>query len=562
MKTYCNSLEEFKNNYPGIEPTHLGEKVKHGGFIYSYAGKQIKQTQGAERKAIKTRALILAIFTLGIAYLCSKEVRLNLEGKRIDQVFLKVEAETTAQKVDTLRTNINKVDKPQQPPFAHLATAFDELRVHVENKDVEKAKQILEKEPDLSKVINGIVKKNGEFHEVISYLLPQAVQLKDKAMITLLIEHGAQIDKPLRASPNVVDFAFKVVNDVEIVKLLLEKSGKTFSSYVELDLSTWIKIKRSDHYLELVEFLLTQDVNLNPDRESYSPLYQVASQWDKNPEQVKRLLVDMIKKGASLSKEEVVSNLSAAAQAFLQAQPQIVSAASSIPQVLEPYSLDRALVLINQARAEGKKIVLFAGREDNQSVPQEKDSYWCTLNVNMSKEGLDPSRPHLKIDFNNSEEMALLKHLFEKVVVDHSVIKFCEHSPWVRFMELLIPNKDSELIIESRKWARTRQLQNAKAILNPWEGTLDLKIEETIGKSKEQIAHDYLLPYHQKLEKGFKKLFDHVELKQNEIVLYRDEKEKVRDNYFCLKGPLWKAEDKLEPLTRRAIGALSDVIKG
>jgi hypothetical protein len=110
------------------------------------------------------------------------------------------------------------------------------------------------------------------------------------------------------------------------------------------------------------------------------------------------------------------------------------------------YSLDTVIDRVRKSREEGLHTALFVGRTNDQPMPDEKGCAWFSLDLNRETGN---SSHHLQIDFNDSKVMQKIHHLFDKVVVDWSVIKFFEGSPWDNLHPLLFKHESSQLIVES-----------------------------------------------------------------------------------------------------------------
>lgn len=112
------------------------------------------------------------------------------------------------------------------------------------------------------------------------------------------------------------------------------------------------------------------------------------------------------------------------------------------------YSLDKVIEKIKEEKLKGMQIGLFVGRENDQEMPKEENWAWFSLNEGISQKA--PTDHHLVINFNESEIMLKIKGLFDKVVVDRSVIKFfdLEKSPWDNLHPLLVQKATSQLIVE------------------------------------------------------------------------------------------------------------------
>lgn len=256
------------------------------------------------------------------------------------------------------------------------------------------------------------------------------------------------------------------------------------------------------------------------------------------------------------------------------------------------YQIDQIIARIHQSQAEGKKIALFAGRDNSQSLPQEEGWEWFSLDVELKNADY---QKHLIVDLNNYIQLSKIRNLFDKVVLDFSVLKFIVPKPWEKMHLLLKPAEDSELIIESASPVSSFthnpqvELDPENAVLkipfqeymsvinkndhafNEWkkrEGTLKVeeakeeflerrKQEEEKGKDflagdEENEFKEYILrkenlylqrPNHYdelrlSIENFLKdRYFDHVELHRHELYPYRTGNEAVITDFWRLRSP-------------------------
>jgi hypothetical protein len=127
---------------------------------------------------------------------------------------------------------------------------------------------------------------------------------------------------------------------------------------------------------------------------------------------------------------------------------------NSIPATLSP--IDKIKQLSNT------KLCLFVGRTKDEKLPEaQADETWISLDRSetiigaffsskqMCDNSKDPERIHLVIDLNDADEMSKIHRLFDKVVLDKSVIKFINLNPWIVLQGLLKNGDESELISET-----------------------------------------------------------------------------------------------------------------
>lgn len=123
------------------------------------------------------------------------------------------------------------------------------------------------------------------------------------------------------------------------------------------------------------------------------------------------------------------------------------------PPAAKPYNLDEQIQAIHHLAVSHptKKICIFLGRGAEQTVPQHPDEIWISLDKTNVSPPLDPARIHLQMDFNE-QKMAAIQHLFDKALLDLSVLKFFnQFNPWASLRALLKKEPHAELITETSK---------------------------------------------------------------------------------------------------------------
>ncbi|MCB1067691.1 MAG: hypothetical protein KDK56_05855 [Simkania sp.] len=103
---------------------------------------------------------------------------------------------------------------------------------------------------------------------------------------------------------------------------------------------------------------------------------------------------------------------------------------------------------INQAREEGKKVILVIGRHDAEPLPQDEENA-VYISLDEQPRAIIPpaeGRLHLQMDFNSKHDFSPLHGLFDTVIVDFSTLKFLDN--WDILKPLLHPNPNSTLITE------------------------------------------------------------------------------------------------------------------
>ena len=113
-----------------------------------------------------------------------------------------------------------------------------------------------------------------------------------------------------------------------------------------------------------------------------------------------------------------------------------------------------------QLPKQGKKLCVFIGRGADEPLPKVDNEVWVSLDINLfgffGKHGKPEDanlsgRVHLKIDMNNDRELlSQIEGLFNKVVLDRSVLKFLSNNPFLRMGSLLKPDGESTLISEAK----------------------------------------------------------------------------------------------------------------
>jgi hypothetical protein len=103
--------------------------------------------------------------------------------------------------------------------------------------------------------------------------------------------------------------------------------------------------------------------------------------------------------------------------------------------------------VIKVAGEANKKIGLVLGRCKGVPIPEEEGWFWVSGNMEDSPEVLT-NRVHLQMHFFSNKRMEDLKGLFDRVVVDCSVI-LQDEDPWNNCNKLLKSLPTAQLIVES-----------------------------------------------------------------------------------------------------------------
>jgi hypothetical protein len=187
------------------------------------------------------------------------------------------------------------------------------------------------------------------------------------------------------------------------------------------------------------------------------------------------------------------------------------------------YSLDDVIEkIVNLAGKEEVKLGLFVGRNCIETLPEEMDWNWVSLS-SMTEDGKPPEgRLHLRIDFNTAQ-LEKIHGLFDKIIVDRSVLKFFMKNPWVALSACLKQKEASQLITMPRA--------SCSPVLTDEipEETLDLKeclINDTLYISKSELLSEC------KEKKSFEEEFElkkkknsFTEEEKNELLSYYKENE-------------------------------------
>lgn len=206
----------------------------------------------------------------------------------------------------------------------------------------------------------------------------------------------------------------------------------------------------------------------------------------------------------------------------------------------ESYSLEQAIIKIRNFAKEEKKLCLFLGRSDEEVVPQEDDAVWISLDISVSAKP-SPNRLHLQMDFNDSTEMAKIKGLFDKVIVDQSTFKFIRDKPWKRLSELLKPSIESLLITEAHPGSicyfdHNNPKQAELANKSSYEdGGVILPIKAAMDEKFAQKCEDERLI---KVTNYLKTIFKKVTLEQNKPYPYPTKWCDGQSSFFVLNGPI------------------------
>ncbi len=173
------------------------------------------------------------------------------------------------------------------------------LRQYIENEDVKGAENFLKDISNTKELLNG-KKLNDGSRLVFAHFLLQAIKKNNFEMVDLLLKYKADPNAQGGLLQLPIVYAVKEGNP-QIVKLLLEKGANISKCPNKILVSAHANKKGYENYLDIMQCLVQQNVNLNPNDALWSPLINVAEGWDKNPDKAKATLEMMIAKGAHFS---------------------------------------------------------------------------------------------------------------------------------------------------------------------------------------------------------------------------------------------------------------------
>lgn len=224
--------------------------------------------------------------------------------------------------------------------------------------------------------------------------------------------------------------------------------------------------------------------------------------------------------------------------------PSIISVQQPIHQALpivqdlesyeRDYNIDEIIARIKtlgmEVSNQGKKLGLFIGRTAKEALPseeEEQDMIWASLDVEMGSIPLE-GRIHLKMDCNDESSMKKISHLFDKVVLDLSVLKFLHEDPWRRLGKLLKKEKEATLITEA-----TGKISIGNKNDKSYEGAVCFTLEEY---KQSELKIQILQKANFESEKYLKTIFEDVKLVEGENYPYKNE---INHSYpyFILKDP-------------------------
>ncbi len=175
---------------------------------------------------------------------------------------------------------------------------------------------------------------------------------------------------------------------------------------------------------------------------------------------------------------------------------------------------------------EGKSLGCFVCRGANQTVPLDGRT-WVSLD--MAREAIPDERLHLILDVNNEVNMAKIKNIFSKVILDWSSLLCCEN-PYYDLQQLLTLNPNSELLIEAIPGSFGSNF-NDDISINTNNGQFSVPMERG-NLTVMDIWRQYCLP---DLKEYMSKLFKEVSYSDGEWPLADNPR---MTDYFVLRGPI------------------------
>jgi hypothetical protein len=208
----------------------------------------------------------------------------------------------------------------------------------------------------------------------------------------------------------------------------------------------------------------------------------------------------------------------------------------------QTYQLEDTIEKIKKLSAT-HKLCLFVGRNPSEALPSPKaNEVWVSLDVldAIANTRVSPDRLHLKINMNDQAKMNLISKLFDKVVLDRSVLKFVpstNESRWITLGKLLKDQPESELIAEAWTGIATvpRPGDNVEEGVSgdfciPFDDYLAAKNE----KERESLRNSCMQRALNKMLSHLRTLFTHVIYNKDQPY---ETKGSDKCSYFVLNGP-------------------------
>ena len=130
------------------------------------------------------------------------------------------------------------------------------------------------------------------------------------------------------------------------------------------------------------------------------------------------------------------------------------SSSSTSQNPLEAVKIEHNRVTIEKIKnyiAQGFKVYLFIGRGPAEPLPNPSDTNAIFVSLDHSLRTPEElaDRLHLILSCNDNTEIAMIQHLFSKVIVDQSTMKFFTPGIIDRLTSLLNDDLDNSLVFES-----------------------------------------------------------------------------------------------------------------
>src|SRR3984957_19454566 len=87
------------------------------------------------------------------------------------------------------------------------------------------------------------------------------------------------------------------------------------------------------------------------------------------------------------------------------------------------YNLQEVIDKIKTLAASEHTLCLFIGRQPSEPLPKETHAVWISGDKVVNTE-IPDDRLHLWLDFIDSDQLKQLTHLFDKIIIDNSTVKF------------------------------------------------------------------------------------------------------------------------------------------
>jgi len=211
-------------------------------------------------------------------------------------------------------------------------------------------------------------------------------------------------------------------------------------------------------------------------------------------------------------------------------------------------NIEKVYELAHKCQSQNKKLCIFLARGAEQTVPQEPDEMWVSLDITNASP-LDSNRIHLQMNLNDGKNWGVICGLFDKVIMDLSamdILKF-PPSPWLKCSELLKNDPKAQLIAETSMphalspvpyISEDKPLYSAIAYnINGMKGDVQYPLVLGINQAKqEQLKQNAIMKTTDESQKYLQKFFDSVVLKLQQPFPCQN----GLHDYFILTGPKFK----------------------